>query len=193
MHTKTIIMVLAGLGLSTALMASGPQNGEEGWQRGHGGPGMFAQGEQGRAMHRRGGRMGHAMQRGQRRSFLRKIGRQLDLTSDQRKKIRDLFRKERQTKRAARKAHRGAGRPQAGLFGHMNPEQFMSADRFDKAAFTQAFKDQAAKRKAAHQTQRDERLKHRADFLAKVFDVLTPEQRLKWIELTQKYRAKVSK
>jgi Spy/CpxP family protein refolding chaperone len=113
------------------------------------------------------------------------MGRQLDLTKDQRQKIRDVFKAERQAKRTERKAKRGERKKRGGMFGQLNPEAFMSADHFDKSAFEKAVQDQAARRKADREAKRQSRLKQRAEFLEKIFNILTPEQRVKWIELSK--------
>ncbi len=192
MKTKTILLTLAGLGLTTALMANGPQGGWDGSRGERGQHGMHQQGDHPKGMQRGGNRDGKKMRRGDRRAhnkgFMRQLGRQLDLTKEQRQKIRAVFQEERQAKKAERKAlrtHRGQGKKRAGMFGQMNPETFMSADHFDKEAFTKAAQDQAAKRKAERQAKRTSRLKQRAAFVEKIFNILTPEQRVKWIELSK--------
>ena len=175
MKTKVIVLALAGLGMTAALMANGPRGG---WDDPHGGPEMH-QGDRQHGMHRRGGPRG----------FARRMARQLDLTKDQRQKIRAIFRAERQSKKAERRAHRPHGKQghhHSGLFGSLNPATFMSADSFDKEAFKKAVQEQAQQRKAAREARRKARLDHRADLMEKVFNILTPEQRVKWIELGRK-------
>ena len=185
MKTKTIVLTLAGLGLTSALMAGSPW-GDSGESRGHQGQnGMHQKGDSPRGMHRRGDHRADKMQRGQRRGMMRQMGRELDLTKEQRQKIRDVFKAERQAKRAERKAHRGEGKKRGGMFGQLNPETFMSADHFDKSAFEKAAQDQATKRKSDREAKRTSRLKQRAAFMEKVFNILTPEQRVKWIELSK--------
>ena len=185
MKTKTILLTIAGLGLTTALMANGPQGDWGGSRDDHRGQGMHQKGEHQRGMHRRGDQRSQKMRRGHRAGFMRQMGRQLDLTREQRQQIREVFKAEHKAKRAERKAHRGAGKKHGGLFGQLNPETFMSADHFDKAAFEKAAQDQAAKRKADREATRQSRLKQRAAFMEKIFNILTPEQRVKWIQLSQ--------
>ena len=172
MKTKVIVLALAGLGMTAALMANGPRGG---WDDPRGGPGMH-QGDRQHGMQRRGGARG----------FARQMARQLDLTKEQRQKIRAIFRAERQGKKAERRAHRQQGNRRPGLFGQLNPATFMSADNFDKDAFKKAVQEQAQQRKAARETRRKARLDQRADLMEKIFNILTPEQRVKWIELSKK-------
>jgi len=183
MKTKAIVLALAGLGLTTALMAGGPQERGEGEQ----GPyGMHQPGMGGPGMHHRGVRDGNQMRRGHRKGMMRRMARALDLTSEQRQQFRALFKAERQAKKAERKAHRQQGKKGRGMFGNLNPETFMSADHFDKEAFTKAVEKQAQQRRAERQAKRQSRLEHRAAFMEKIFNILTPEQRVKWIELAKK-------
>ncbi len=171
MKTKTILLTIAGLSLTTALMANGPQDGGSESCGEHRGQGMHRSGE-----HRMG-----AMHRGQRRGFMRQIGRQLDLTQDQRRKIRQIFREAREKAQAARKTYQETGKKQ----GRLNPESYMSAEHFDKEAFKRGVLEQQAKRKAARQARRQVRLDRQADRLEKIFNILTPEQRRKWIQLSK--------
>ena len=182
MKTKAIVLALAGLGLTTALMASGPQEPGNGEQGSHG---MHQQGMGGPGMHHRGWRDGKQMHRGHRRGFMRRMGRALNLTSEQREQFRELFKAERQAKKAEHKAHHRHGKKQGGMFGALNPETFMSADHFDKEAFTKAVENQAQQRRAERQAKRRSRVEHRAAFMEKIFNILTPEQRVKWIELAK--------
>jgi Spy/CpxP family protein refolding chaperone len=185
MKTKTIALTIAGLGLTTMLMASGLQGDWDepcGDQRG---PGMHQQDDWQRGMHRRGFRGTDNMRRGQRRGFMRRIGRQLDLTREQRQKIREVFKNEHKAKQAERKARWGERQKRSGLFGNLNPQTFMSSDQFDKEAFIKAVQKQALDRRAKREAIRKSRVKHLADFMEKIFNILTPEQRLKWIELAK--------
>jgi Spy/CpxP family protein refolding chaperone len=174
MKTKTIALAIAGLSLTSVLMAGNPQ-GEWNETRGH----------RGRlALHQRGGYQGDLHRRA-RRGALRRMARQLDLTSDQKEKIREIFTSERKAKKAQRRARRLHEKQPRELFGALNPETFMSADHFDKTAFVAASEKQAADRKAKREAKRQARIQHRAAFLEKIFNVLTPEQRVKWIELAK--------
>ena len=188
MKTKVIVLALAGLGLTTALMAGGHQGDCDGARGERGQQGMHQRGERGERMHRRGHRQDRGMRgkhRQNRMGFLRQMGRKLDLTSDQRQKIRALATAEREARKAEHQGKYQRRKHRAGMFGTLNPDTFMSADNFDKEAFKKGVKAQAEKRRAERKTQRESRLDHRADFMAKFFDILTPEQRVKWIELSK--------
>jgi Spy/CpxP family protein refolding chaperone len=189
MKTKTFVLAVVGLGLTTVLMAGNPQGGWDNPRGDQGRHGMYQKGDRQSGMHRRGDRDGQKMCRGQRRGankgFMRQMARQLDLTSDQRQKIRDIFNEERKAKKAERKAHRGERKKRGGVFGDLNPETFMSADHFDKKAFTKAVQKQADDRKAERAAKRKSRVEQRAAFMEKIFNILTPEQRVKWIELAK--------
>ena len=187
MKTKVIVLALAGLGLSTALMAQGPRGGGASDRSECGEHRMMHHGDQEQRMQRHHAQdSGKHMRRGHRRGWMRQLGRQLHLTDDQRQQLRTLFKEERQARKAQHKARRHSGKKHGGLFGQLNPETFMSADHFDKAAFTQAVEAKASERKSQRQAMRKSRLEHRAAFLEKVFNILTPEQRVKWIELSRK-------
>jgi Spy/CpxP family protein refolding chaperone len=184
MKTKIIVLTLAGLGLTTALMASGPQ-GDWGGSRGdHRGQGMHQKGEHQWGMHHRN-RIEQQKHQGKRKGFMRRMGRELDLTQEQRKQIRQVFKDMHKAKQAEHKMYKSNERKRSGIFGSNNPESFMSADNFDKEAFKRNVLEQQAKRKAMRQAKRQEQLDRRADMMEKIFQILTPEQRLKWIQLSK--------
>ena len=188
MKRKTIILVLAGLGLTTALMAQKPYTPQDGTEDGWNPQGVHRQGMEKPRMHHRGIRHGHRMHRKdrrRRRMLLQRLTRALDLTPEQRREIRTVFRQERQAKQAARRIHRRHRKRRTPLLGTLPPETFMTTDRFDKEAFIKAVEKQAKKRHAEREAMRRKRLEQRAAFLEKIFKILTPEQRGKWLELGQ--------
>jgi Spy/CpxP family protein refolding chaperone len=185
MKTQTIALTIAGLGLTTALMASGSQGDWGESHRDHRGSGMHQQDNHPRGMHRKGFRKTNKTHRGQQRGFMRRIGRQLDLTQDQRQKIREAFKNERKAKQAERKARLKEEKKRKGLFGKLNPQTFMSDKHFDKEAYAKAIQKQTRDRKAKRAAKRKSRIERRAAFLEKIFNILTPEQRVKWIELSK--------
>ena len=171
---KKIALTLAGLGLTGVLMAGGPWGapGEPWGDRAH------------RGMHQPGdrpdGRMHRRHARGERRGMVRRLARELDLTRTQREKLRAIFAQQRQTARAKRRAH-------AAPVARPDMAQFMTAEHFDKDAFVRTMQAQAAKRKAKRQALRKARLEARAGMMAEIFDILTPAQRQKWIELSKQH------
>jgi len=134
------------------------------------------------------GRTGYQGYRTHKGNFMRAIGRQLDLSPEQREKIREIFFQERQNKQARYGRNRHSKTYPNRIHEKIKPETFMTRDHFDKAAFINAVQEQAAKRMAERQAQREKQLKQRADFMEKVFNILTPEQRAKWIQLSQSMR-----
>jgi Spy/CpxP family protein refolding chaperone len=109
----------------------------------------------------------------------------LALTPQQRNELRALVRTERQAIRLQRRERRQQRNQSIGLLGHLDPDTFMSVDHFDADAFVAAMERQQALRKANRRARRHNRLNRRAAFVEKVFAILTPEQRLKWIELSR--------
>ncbi len=182
MKTKTIVLALAGLGLATVLMAHEPQGSENGER---GGYGMHQRGMDRPGMHRGGFRDSRLMRHGHRRGFMRRMGRELNLTSEQRRQFRELFKAERKAREAERRVQRRHGKKRGSMFGSLNPETFMSADHFDKDAYVKAVEKQAQQRRTERRDRRRSRLEHRAAFMEKIFNILTPEQRVKWIELAK--------
>ncbi len=182
MKTKRIVLVLAGLGLTSALMASGPHGNRTGGECQE--QKMHAQKENLQRVDHKD-RMGQKRDQNQRKNFMRRMAKELDLSRDQRLQIRDVFKDMRKAKQAKRKAFRKTAKNRAGMFEAIDLEKFMSADHFNKEAFKQNILEQQAKRKAARQARRQARLDSRADMMEKIFNILTPEQRLKWIQLSK--------
>ncbi len=113
-----------------------------------------------------------------------KVMKQLDLTDEQKDKMK-VLKVERKSQMKAKfkemKEMRGS------MMSGMKPElsAFMTADSFNKEAFkSQVEKKFEAKRKMMA-SKKDEMLEKRAVGMEKVFNILTPEQRVKWIELSK--------
>ena len=64
--------------------------------------------------------------------------------------------------------------------------KFMSAEKFDKEAFKKIMQDNDEKRNERMQKRQAKRIEHKADTMEKIFAILTPQQRTKLIELSQK-------
>ncbi|MEA1880355.1 MAG: Spy/CpxP family protein refolding chaperone [Campylobacterota bacterium] len=113
-----------------------------------------------------------------------KVMKQLDLTSEQKEQMK-LFRAERKSHMKA--TFREMKENKKSMMASMKPDlsTFMTADSFDKVAFkAQVEKKFEAKRKMM-ETKKSEMLEKRASGMEKVFNILTPEQRVKWIELSK--------
>ena len=102
----------------------------------------------------------------------KKMFSQLDLTREQKSQIKDIMREARDEMREKRSPK-----------GMMpDASEFMSKDSFDKAAFIKVHKAKMAQM----EKQRDAMLEKRAENFEKIFNILTPEQREKFIELSKK-------
>ena len=113
-----------------------------------------------------------------------KLVKKLDLTSEQEtalKLVRESQRAYMREKIEAFKKDRGD------MMRQMRPDMnlFMSADSFDKVAFKQEMKKKFEARRKVMETKGTEMLENRASGMEKVFNILTPEQRIKWIELSK--------
>jgi protein CpxP len=148
---KTAITIIAALGLSSALMASGH--------------GM------------------HACKHHKERSTIYQTIQQLDLTEVQKKELQAL----RETQRAERKASRKALKEKrTGKQQRMDLGKFMSAEKFDKEAFKAAMNERMQQRDEMREKRLEAMIEKRAEKMEKFFSILTPEQREKWIQLSQK-------
>jgi len=146
-----------------------------GMMKGHGHGPM-----QGQKMHRK--------HKGPMQRMMRTIHKELNLTPEQRRQIKGIMSEYREAMQRQRKerirARRGQGTP--GRRMGMDASRFMTVQRFDKAAFTQTMERRWQMQEKRRAERRKVRLERMANTLEKVFAVLTPEQRQKLIELSQK-------
>lgn len=152
---KTVMAVIATLGLSSAIMASGP-----GMQ-----PCKHPMG-----MHHKD------------RSNIYKTIQQLDLTETQKQELqafRESQREERKAYRTALKEKRAMKQNQTDL------SRFMSAEKFDKNAYKTAVKERMQQREEMRAKRRELMVEKRAERMEKIFNILTPAQREKWIQLSK--------
>jgi periplasmic protein CpxP/Spy len=115
---------------------------------------------------------------------MQKIMKQLDLSSEQKDQLKTLRESRKammQTKRKEFKENRKSMRAQ------MKPDMstFMTANTFDKEAFKQEMQKKHEARRAMRDSKKSSMLESRADNMEKMFNILTPEQRIKWIELSK--------
>jgi protein CpxP len=153
---KTTIVMTALLGLSTTLFASG-----------------F------------GGKSCQNDRMYQKHSFY-KVMDQLDLSDAQKAQFKAL----RDSKRAERKAQRKAMKESRSKRVEMmrknrDLSQFMTADKFDKEAFKAVMKKRMEQREQMREKRSEAMLAKRAESMEKIFNILTPEQREKWIQLSK--------
>ena len=116
-----------------------------------------------------------------RHSILAKIRenmKELNLTFEQKGKIRSIMQEKREKMRALRVLK--GQKPQVNL------SNFMSTTEFNKEAFKTEMAKVQATRMAQNSKIREQRVEMIADTLSKIFNVLTPEQREKLIQLSKK-------
>lgn len=161
MKKRTFILTLTGLGLATALFASGMD-------------------------HQRFEEIGD-MQRshmmGSKHVMFGKLMKQLDLSDTQRTEIRSLMKIKRQEMKEKFQSFK---EERKALRKSFDASQFMSAEHFDKEAFKEVLRKRRAAIMAFMQEHQEEMLENRANTMQKIFDILTPEQREKVIQLSQK-------
>ena len=130
---------------------------------------------------------GNKQRGGPDKNGMQQIMKQLDLSAeqnDQLKTLRESRKDMMQAKRKEFKENRKAMR------GQMKPDMstFMTANSFDKEAFKQEMKKKHDAKRAIRESRKASMLDSRADNMEKMFNILTPEQRIKWIELFKKQK-----
>ncbi len=112
------------------------------------------------------------------------VMKQLDLTQEQKKAIQEI----RKSQRAERKARKEKMKENRMAMRHMmKPDlsKFMSSTAFDKVAFKVEMNRKFEQREERMEKKRAAILEKRAENMEKIFNILTPEQRNKWIQLSQ--------
>jgi len=104
--------------------------------------------------------------KGHKKNFIKKMMKELDLTDDQKSKLKAIRAEQRSMRKAQRLGHKGEA----------SPVNFISSDGFDKDGFISAAKAKA-----------EMRAEIRGEMFTKIFAVLTPEQR---VQLSKKISAK---
>jgi Spy/CpxP family protein refolding chaperone len=200
---KQIIVTTLTLGLAGALYAGqGSGNYGQGMQGGQG-KGMMAQqstvsgGAVGMGQGKGHGKQGRVSNKKRRpnhlQRMLRTLNKELNLSPEQKQRVKAIVTEYRQAlkaKRMERKQARkgkGMGRgkgKQRGAAAFMNPE------RFDKEAFKSTVQKRWEMQEQRRAEWRKARLDLMADTMEKLYNVLTPEQRSRLIELSQKRRGR---
>jgi len=129
-----------------------------------------------------GHKCGHSV--GKQNMELFKLVRKLDLTNEQKTALKSIRESQRSQMKDKRKSFKKERRS---MMGQMKPDMnaFMSADHFDKEAFKQTMTKKFETRRKTMESKRAAMLENRAAGMEKVFNILTPEQRIKWIELSK--------
>ncbi|UFH59445.1 Spy/CpxP family protein refolding chaperone [Sulfurovum mangrovi] len=166
---KTMIAMIATVGLSSTLMAMGPD-----MQPCQDSKGMHAcQGYKNMKSCKYTKGKHH-----KKRDDLYRTLRQLDLTAAQKEELR-AFRETQRAERKAMKEQRGKRQRNVDL------SDFMSAEKFDKEAFKAAMKERMEQREKMREKRREAMMEKRAERMEKIFTILTPAQREKWIQLSK--------
>lgn len=118
------------------------------------------------------------------RNGMKQIMKQLDLSSEQKDQLKtlrvsrkDMMKDKRKSCKEDRKAMRQQMKPDLNTF--------MTANTFDKKAFKQEMQKKFEAKRTMRENKRMAMLETRADHMEKMFNILTPEQRIKWIELSK--------
>lgn len=115
---------------------------------------------------------------------MKQIMKQLDLSSEQKAQVKTLRESRKEMIQAKRKSCK---ENRKNMKQQMRPDlsKFMTANSFDKEAFKQEMKKKHEARRAKREERKLAMLENRADHMEKMFNILTPEQRKKWIELSK--------
>jgi Spy/CpxP family protein refolding chaperone len=119
--------------------------------------------------------------------MLKTMNKELDLSPEQKKQVKAIVAEYRQALRAKKKEMRKS-RKGMGQGKGMTAAAFMNAERFDKAAFMATIQKRWEMQDARRAQWRKAHLELMADTMEKLYKVLTPEQRSKLVELSQKRR-----
>ena len=113
-----------------------------------------------------------------------KLVKKLDLSSEQEAALKTVKESQRAQMREKMESFK---KDRESMMKQMKPDMslFMSADSFDKEAFKSEMKKKFEARRKVMETKGAEMLENRASGIEKVFNILTPEQRIKWIELSK--------
>jgi len=124
---------------------------------------------------------------GEHRGGMFKVMKQLDLTSEQKDQMKVLKQERKdhmQTKMKEMKENRKS------MMVGMKPDlsTFMTANNFDKEAFKKQMNNKFEAKRQMMESRKSVMLEKRAEGMEKMFNILTPEQRIKWIELSKKQK-----
>ncbi|HEO98412.1 MAG TPA: periplasmic heavy metal sensor [Epsilonproteobacteria bacterium] len=125
----------------------------------------------------------HSCKHHKERSSLYTTIEQLDLTEAQKKELQTFRETQRGEKKASRKALK---EKRAMKQNRTDLSRFMTAEKFDKEAFKAVMKERMQSREKMREERREAMIERRAERMEKLFAILTPEQREKWIQLSQK-------
>ena len=121
------------------------------------------------------------------KNSMKKIMKQLDLTSEQKEQMRALKESRKEMMQAKRKS---CDENRKSMRAQMKPDlsKFMTANSFNKEAFKQEMQKKFEAKRAMKEKRKVAMMEQRADHMEKMFNILTPEQRIKWIELSKEQK-----
>jgi len=124
---------------------------------------------------------------GEYRNGMKMIMKQLDLSSQQKEQLKILRESRKEMMQAKRKACK---EDRQAMKGQIKPDmnKFMTANSFDKKAFKHEMQKKFEAKRAMKENRKMAMMESRAENMEKVFNILTPEQRIKWIELSKQQR-----
>ena len=199
---KLTTVAVVVLGLGTAVFASGMGGEHRGMRGGDGECGGMKQHKAMKLQREMGEQrgMGYQKHRGmqngmkqnsqatQNRMFY--IIKKLNLTDDQKAKMRDIRRSKRADQKAfklERKAFKLQQRAaKIRKMDGMDLSKFMTVDKFDKDAFRAMLTKKMDEKRAKMEKMRTARINTKIDSMEKVFNLLTPEQRVELIEQSKR-------
>jgi protein CpxP len=113
-----------------------------------------------------------------------KVIKELDLTSKQKEALKKLKSSNRDEMKSTMKEMRKNMRAN---MQNMKPDlsTFMTADSFDKEAFKEQMNGKFEEKRKKMEEKKEQMLEKKATSMEQIFNILTPEQRIKWIELSK--------
>ena len=178
---KLTAVAVVVLGLSTAAFACGGQGGGCGMKQQKGMDCQKHMGEQKQGM---GCQKHMGMQKGgEKKHKMFAIIKRLNLSDEQMAKLKEIRQSKMQSHRALKLEKRAA--KASGMNG-MDISKFMTAEKFDKDAFRAILTKKMEEKRAKMQKIKTAKINTKVDTMEKLFNLLTPEQRVALIEQSKK-------
>ncbi len=177
MRKRTIVATVAALGMATVLFAGNSMMNKPMMGGMHDcGEGMSY------GMHKK-----HGKNRGEStRAYFKKIAEEIGLSDAQKQEIKTIVMAQKEEMKVKYKKLQSVRKSKKLQRGMPDIVAFMSVEKFDKEAFKKDLQAKQAKRAERMQKRQANSIDQRADTMQRIFDILTPEQRTKLINLSQK-------
>ena len=124
---------------------------------------------------------------GEHRGGMFKVMKQLDLTSEQKDQMK-VLRNERKDQMQVKMKEMKENRKSMVVAMKPDLSTFMTANNFDKEAFKKQMNNKLEAKRQMRENKKTNMMEYRANNMEKMFNILTPEQRIKWIELSKKQK-----